>query len=45
MTTGMMIMCIGAVILGMAFLMMVITVITAPARKKKIEQKMKEIYG
>lgn len=45
MTAGMMIMGIGAAILGMAFLMMVITAVTAPARKRKIEQRMKEIYG
>lgn len=44
MTTGYLILGIGAVISGSAVLMTVIVAITAPAAKRRIEHRMREKY-
>lgn len=44
MTTGTMIICAGAILLGAAFLVTIVTAATAPAEKKKMEQRMREKY-
>lgn len=44
MTVGSMMICAGAVLLAAALLITMITAVTAPAEKKKMEQRMREKY-
>jgi hypothetical protein len=44
MTVGMITLCAGAALLGAALLATIVTAVTGPAEKKKMEQRMREKY-